>query len=340
MPKSKTPAATSNVVPLKRAGAKVCVASNVAPVASSKLSLDLAQRMALGTRLTELREDRGLSQMQVADQALGFKVSHAAVSRLERGVLPVVEDDRLEKLAAFYGETVQSLLDEINVRREDQEPDEFRSVDGLVVAPCFGARLFNLRQSAGLTVHELAKLLAYHSQSTILIRQWEREEVVPRPATLLNIAVALGVSASWLITGKRAKPVAPTFGMRLRAMQKLYGLSTREVATLSGLDMERGRRVISRAAYARHKPEPETVTQVAKALDVPESWILPPTQGYEKAELPEQAPRLDISDQANQFLTELGDLFAMSAITDIEVSGLRKRFMKELMDGLRQKKAA
>lgn len=320
-------------------------ASNVVPIrpdvtAAQRLTLDLAQRLALGTRLTELREERGLTQLEVAYQALGFEKSHAAVSRLERGVLPEVEDGRLEKLAAFYGETVESLLAEMNGRQDDAEPEEYSSVDGLVVTQGFGTRLFNMRQSAGLTKTQLSAKLGYGNGGPALIRNWELEKVSPRPDTLLHIASTLGVSAAWLITGKRAKPAAPTVAMRLRAMQKLYGLSNRDVATLSDMDMERATVSVARLARGRFKPSPEVVTNVAKALDVPESWIQPPEQGYEPRPEATGARRSDISDMANQFLGELGDLFAMSAITDKEVSALRKRFMKELMDGLRQKKAA
>lgn len=58
-------------------------------------------RYQLEMQLRALRLTARLSQMQVASGALGFTKSHAAVSRLERGILLRVDTAILAKLMRF-----------------------------------------------------------------------------------------------------------------------------------------------------------------------------------------------------------------------------------------------
>lgn len=309
---------------------------------SMRHNLTLAQRMALGTRLTELRESRGLSQLEVAQKALGFKVSHAAVSRLERGVLKDVLSERLEKLARFYGETVEGLLEFIEGREEDRLPAEFKSADGLTVAPGVEKRIRQLRLAAGLTLVQMATTLGFLPSSANVVRDWESARIVPHPDTLLNIAVAFSVSAAWLITGERAKPKQPTMPMRLQALQKVYGLSNRELAALAELDIESGRVAVARLTRKPLKtssPHP-TLVAIAQALDVPYSWLVPPSADekaeYEKA--PTNAAFEDLSRTAQVFLADMAELFRLNLLDDREISALRSQIMKSKMQ--RGRKAA
>jgi transcriptional regulator with XRE-family HTH domain len=303
--------------------------SSTVEAQQGKMILSLAQRLALGSRLTELREAKGLTQLQVARKALGFTVSHAAVSRLERGVFGSVEEDRLHSLASFYETSVEELLAEIEGRQEAVEPAEYLPVDALVVQPGVAARLFNLRQTAGLTAPQMAAALGYKECSTI-IRQWEKGEVTPRPDTLLDIAYKFGVSAAWLISGRRAKPQAPTFAMRLRAMQKLYDLSNRDVALLAKSDMERGLVEVHQLGRARRQPSAAQVTKLAQALDVPADWLCPPTQSFEASQQRAE-PFTEVTGQAGRFLRELHELFSSEALTDKDVAWARKHLMDALM---------
>lgn len=306
--------------------------------APAKRQLSLAQRLALGSRLTELREAKGLSQLQVAQQALGFTVSHAAVSRLERGVFGVVEDAKLDKLAAFYGTSVESLLFEMEGRSEDDEPEEYRASENLTVQPGVEARLFNLRQAMGLTKMEMANHLGHEMVTTW--HTWETGKATPRPDTLLEIAAACNVSASWLITGRRAKPQAPVFSMRLRAMQKLYGLDNREMALLANMDVQYGRSTIARLSRGRARPTYEHVQAIACALDVPAEWICPPEVGYSAPELNTvAAPATGVEKRktaSEQFLDDLRELFESSILSEEDVRKLRNNFMKELVQAQRR----
>ena len=305
---------------------------------SVKLQLDLAQRLAIGMRLTELREEKGLSQMQVAKQALGFKVSHAAVSRLERGVLDEVEGGRLAQLAEFYGETVESLLAELAA--QPAEPSCIQSTDGMVVAPGYGDRLFQLRQALGCTAAEFAVKLGHPPAGAALIRDREAEKFTVRPDTLVSIAVTLGVSASWLILGKQTKVTVPTLPMRVNALQKLYGLSNREVSLLGEMDISTGWKTVHRICRAKHRPTAAEVQAVAKAFDVPAEWINPPVAGYEPPVPITYAPDhcAGLSPRATSFIKEMAELFSMAAVSDEQIGALRSQFMRELMSGLRPAK--
>lgn len=299
-----------------------------------KRELSLAQRLALGSRLAELREAANYTQLEVARKALGFTVSHAAVSRLERGVFGVVDNAKLDKLAAFYGATVESLLSEMEGRVEGEEPEEYRPADSLTVQSGCAQRLFHLRQAAGLTKLQMCEALGYGPNGVSLITQWERGEVTPQPDTLTDIAVALQVSAAWLITGKRAKPAKPTLPMRLRAMQKLYDLSNRDVALLAELDIANGAAFVGRMTRGKRVGDDKLVA-VARALDVPVDWIRPPEQGFDEAKVAALAtqaiPAEGLSAGAMKFLCELSDLFASAVLKESDIAKLRQRFMKDLI---------
>ena len=65
----------------------------------------------LGSRLTKLRAERGVSAAQVAHEALGYEnKSHVAVSRLERATLAHPRQDHLQALATYYGVEPEHLM--------------------------------------------------------------------------------------------------------------------------------------------------------------------------------------------------------------------------------------
>jgi len=68
------------------------------------------QRHFLALNLVRIRQARKVTQLYVAQHALGFEKSHAAVSRMERGELRHVPRTHLERLADFYATTVVALL--------------------------------------------------------------------------------------------------------------------------------------------------------------------------------------------------------------------------------------
>lgn len=75
-----------------------------------RLTLDESQKQHLGATLRALRADRGLSQIQVANRALGFMKSHAKISRLELGQLCNIEASTVQALAFFFQVPLETLL--------------------------------------------------------------------------------------------------------------------------------------------------------------------------------------------------------------------------------------
>lgn len=315
----------------------------------ARLELTLAQRLAIGVRLSELRTQRGLSQLEVAAQALGFEKSHAAISRLERGVLDAVSAERLEALCTFFGTSLQELMAECDARREEEPPTVYQDETSLDVAPGFGTRIRTLRQAAGLTRAEMGTLLGNAETFARQVQLWEDEKVTPNPDSLMTLGCKLGFSGAWLITGKRAKPIRPTTGMRVSALMKMHGLTNQEAAHLANLDVLTGRSTVSRITRG-FKVLPETLEAVAAAFDVPVSWITPPETGAPLVVKMEQAgpapadnPDLflalppNLNKKSKNLLSEIAELLAENALTDRELSHLRATLLKKVMQEFRSK---
>lgn len=80
------------------------------PELDERVTLNEIQRRQLGEKTKAMRQARGLSQMQVANQALGFAKSHALVSRIERQELRGISRRTLAALAAFWDLPVLALV--------------------------------------------------------------------------------------------------------------------------------------------------------------------------------------------------------------------------------------
>ena len=76
----------------------------------------------LGEELKVLRQRVGLTQLEVCQAALGATISHAVLSRLERGVLQQPSRDTLAQLAAYYGTVDRSPEADEAVEAEASEP--------------------------------------------------------------------------------------------------------------------------------------------------------------------------------------------------------------------------
>lgn len=326
-------------------------------VTANRVKLSLSQRMALGSLLVELREARGLSQLEVARQALGFTVSHAAVSRLERGILAGVDFERLERIAEFFDTSAQTLLSEIVARREAEVPQAYLPCDELQVSGNVGGRIQQLRHATDLSRDAFARQMGYESCQSTVVRMWETGEAVPNPDTLLKMAIAFSVSAAWLITGKRAKPLTPTMGMRLRALQKLHGLTNQEVAHLAGLDALSGRAYIAnlsrKAQVSARSPK---LQAIAEALDVPVQWLVPNPQ-WDTPSFDMKAARAStgvaslsksssaalpegLSPRMERCLLELAEMLTLGSLDEEDLKDFHAQSMKKAMRQLMSKPLA
>lgn len=309
---------------------------------AARVTLNTAQRLALALNLVTLREGLGLKQLDVAHQALGFSKSHAAVSRLERGILTDVEVERLEKLAAFFDTEVSKLL--FN-KVTCGEPTEAGEGEGLSIfnGDCdftpsihYGKRLTLARTSAGLSVLALSKKLGHLNDATV--QMWEDEKASPRRTSFIDLGMALNAPVSWLMFGRRVDTPSRGIALRLTAMQKLYGLTNGEVGALfetsnDSAALESARTMVSRLSRATHGPTPDTLQRLATALQVPADWISPPT--VEDLRNREQTLKVKavqsvtapahsgLSRPARKLVSDLIDLLEMGLISDADVKTLR-----------------
>jgi len=315
-------------------------AAGSADAAVKRIQLSAQQRLALAINLCELREARGLKQLQVAHQALGFEKSHAAVSRLERGILFEVDAERLEKLATFFGTTVDALLVNKLVSAEPTAPEDatgpsvFSGNCDFNPIPGFGRRLLLARTSAGLSQRALGIALG-HMDGT-MIRAWEEEQMAPRRTSFIDVAYALSTPVSWLMFGRRLGTPDRGLALRLMATQKLYGLSNTEVAALMGSSSEEelfaDSRLVARANRGRVPPGVENLQRLAHALQVPADWLSPPDEqtlqlrervAQTDAVLSQEAGKLSaLSKPARKLIMDIIDLIDMGVITDKDIKGL------------------
>lgn len=249
---------------------------------AKKLALDLTDRLELGARLRRLREAKGLTTLEVAEQVLGYTGSHAAVSRLERGVFASVNLAHLDTLAAFFGTTREALL--AGTDGSDTSPPPFS--DGTWglndVEKNVHHRLRDLRQAVGLTVSVFGERVGLGQHYSFL----EKGETTPRPESLLRIATEFGVSASWLILGIKANVKAPTQALRLRALRLIKGVSRPAIAMAAAPDQFAEMRGAIRLSESRGLAIPAPLlARLALAFDVPSEFLDPQNKSIRAVEV-------------------------------------------------------
>ncbi len=77
---------------------------------SNNLNFTKRQLKAFACLFRQARLASGLTQLQVADQAFGYKVSHCKVSRVERAAMPKVDAHCLEAMASVLSIPSNALL--------------------------------------------------------------------------------------------------------------------------------------------------------------------------------------------------------------------------------------
>ena len=319
------------------------------PVSGSRrLTLSAEQRLALAVNLSALREARNMSQLEVAHKALGFSKSHAAVSRLERGILSEVEAERVELLAKFYDTDVDSLLNNRQVSSEPTAPGETKELHlfhrdrEFKPSVKFGSRITLARTAAGLSVHALAKKLGHVTSGTV--QTWESEGATPRRDSFIDLGMALETPVSWLMFGHRVGTPDRALALRLTSMQKLYGLTNGEVAALMKPTCADPEELLStghqihRLSVARHGIPTKDLRALAKALQVPAEWLSPPDVGALRDEaqsteiaLANIASASDmvraaalLSKPAKKLLNDIVELIELGVLTDENITKIRK----------------
>jgi transcriptional regulator with XRE-family HTH domain len=190
-----------------------------------------AQLGKLGASLRKLRVEKGVSAAVVAQDALGYgNGSHAAVSRLERGLLNPPRLEHLSKLAAYFGVQLQTVLP-TGMRIEDwdrgkKEPSTETATlseqASVVEAPralpsklpklkSFSARVKYLRERLQLSQEAFAESLSRRGALILKgnIVSWESGAREPNPLQLHAISRLCDVQESWLLSGDFAPAATP-----------------------------------------------------------------------------------------------------------------------------------
>ena len=124
-----------------------------------------------------------------------------------------------------------------------------------------GARLAACRVAAGLTQERLAQLV--HTEQT-RVSDWERGVMTPRPATIPELAAAVGLDALAFLA-----PDAES--VTLEDLRLAAGLSRGELAATIGASLPRYRRL--EIGARRRDIAPDLVTRLASVLSVPEVTV-------------------------------------------------------------------
>lgn len=169
-------------------------ASTLASTAEQAVRWTPAQREALGARLREVRQKRGLTAEQAA-QYLGYgKGTHAAVTRLERNVLGYVRADHVIQLAELYEVELTTVLPK-GIAVDALWQDAVR-LNPKLTAPVLGLaqRLRQYREQHQLDEAGLAQRLRDVGPLVLAsdVRAWEAGSKEPNPVQLAAIERLVG----------------------------------------------------------------------------------------------------------------------------------------------------
>lgn len=315
---------------------------------SDRVSLPMEQRLALAVNLIKLRENAGLTQLQVSFNALGFEKSHAAISRLERGILAEVDAERLELLAEFFGTSVKALLSNGSTNGAPAEegdeakgPSLFEAENDFVPSAHFGSRIRLARTSKGMSQKALALALNHTTES--VVNTWEEELATPRRTSFIDVAIALDVPVSYLMYGRRIATPTRGTALRLTALQKLYGLSNYEISALmdSTYDAERiiaEGKVVNRITTGRKLANIVTVEKLARVFQVPVQWLAPTIeerQAHHRVEKDAVSVSGEgILDTKVQHLNRASKKLVVDLIALLEMDMVSKEQVQEMQDEL------
>lgn len=170
--------------------------ANIFGVTTEKITEDYAQpyneseTASFTERLKELRKEKGLNQIEIANY---FGTSQPAYQAWESGRRTPAQKS-LEKLAKFFNVSVSYLLGETSIRNfsELTTPNEQSHAPS---EPTIGERLKSARKEAGLSQEEVAEHFNITQQA---YQVWESGKRNPKKETLQKLADYFNVSYAYL----------------------------------------------------------------------------------------------------------------------------------------------
>ncbi|TDA69440.1 MAG: transcriptional regulator [Clostridia bacterium] len=193
-----------------------------------------------GQYIRQLREDRGLSLAELAQQT---QLSVSYLSEIERGAkTPSLKT--LEKIAGGLNTPRSQLLEDTT---------------GVTVS--LGERLRVIREERGLSLSELAEKV---SISPSYLSEIERDNVYPAVHTLKALAGTLKVSVSTLVGPGGA------MGQKLRRAREEQGLSQAALARSAGVSPG----LVGQIEHGRVQPSLQTIEKLAGVMGISPCYLI------------------------------------------------------------------
>ncbi|MBC8737391.1 helix-turn-helix domain-containing protein [Paraburkholderia sp. UCT31] len=209
--------------------------------------------------------------------------------------------------------------------------------EGWTVDKQFPTRLRTLMKTTGVTNEVLAERLGWTTANAI--NSYTTGKLAPRPETVMNMAVALGVSGHWLATGTEGEMTKMSelpVGRRVRLVRKAANLTRAQLAQKAGIEREGGGWLeVQWWEQGKGRPTFAELERVATALNVSIDWLV---EGYVRVEA--RPPLLAVDDNSpdaiavlkrdlrlpecvQQLISDLRDIGEISLISEAEIKEIR-----------------
>ena len=264
-------------------------------------------------RLKELRQKRGLSQIELAEI---LHLAQTTISAYENGTRDL-DAQTLKQLSEFFDVSVDYLIE-----------------NSKIYASSFPTRLKELRQSREITQSDLADILNVGSNT---ISQYETGNREPCFASLLRISEYFGVSVDYLLGISEFHDQPPVermfFGDHLKKCRSNAGLSQKTLAKLLGISQQ----AVGSWETGRTSPSPEMIAEIASVLKVSADVLL----GLKETDAsdctmhePDSAyPRsIDISRQIDEIISDLRNSESVVVFNDEFLDNDTRSLLVSLME--------
>ena len=276
----------------------------------------------LPVRLRLLREILGHSREQLAS-CLTKRAPGNNVGRIERGVHNP-SPRTIARLAQGLGVSASFLA-------HGYRTDTGASPMGWKVDEGFPARLKRVLREQSVMPDELASRLAITMGA---LRPLVKGNIRPRPETVVNIAKALGVSASYLATGVMntvpLKDLTP--GQRLMLVRHSAQLSRSELATEAGIEdtpTRFGWQHLQMWEKGKFRPSFKQFEQVADALGVSLKFIVGDDEPSASDSLTMRERRFSAAER--KILDDFRFMFESGALTAQDAAEFTYYMRKQLL---------
>lgn len=285
--------------------------ANIFGVTPEKITEDYAQpyneseTTSFTERLKELRKEKGLNQIEIANY---FGTSQPAYQAWESGRRTPAQKS-LEKLAKFFNVSVSYLLGETSIRNfsELTTPNEQSHAPS---EPTIGERLKSARKEAGLLQEEVAEHFNITQQA---YQVWESGRRNPKKETLQKLADYFNVSYAYLAGVESPLESAEIlFKNKVKELELTPEQEEQFKSSIYNFILQKGNH------YNSQETSPESFANRLKRLRKEAHLTQQDVADYFKTSK-EQSTRIQLSDDKT-FIERLKELRKQSGLTQKQVA--------------------